>query len=230
METLKNETQIPIPLAILTIVSLVLMTCNVSMHNELTESKKTFAEKEQKYITEHLKDSSTIFSQTQNFLETSDMLDTYMEQMRQMENVQEKVVFKTRTITKVEVKLADPIQIRDSTENGLYLKLPLRFKKLDKWFNIDGRITENGYLSIDSLTTFATLTYAVGDTLRDGVLNKFLRKKDTIVRLHVDNPSMSINGMSNLYIQKIPRWYERTATKIGAGIILGAVATKLILK
>ena len=230
MKTEDNETQIQIPVAILTIVALALLTCNVSMHNEIKSSKQVFAEKEQKYITEHLKDSSTIFSQTQTFLETSDMLDTYMERMRDMENVKEKVVFKTKTITKFEVKLADPIEIKDSTESGLYLKLPQRFKRLDRWFEIDGIISETGYISIDSLTTFATLTYAVGDTLRDGVLNKFIRKKDTIVRLHVDNPSMSISGMSNLYIQKIPKWYERTGTKIGLGILLGTVATKIILK
>lgn len=230
MKSEDNETQIKIPVAILTFVSLALLTCNVSMHNELKDSKTQFAEKEQKYIAEHLKDSSTIFTQTQTFLETSDMLDTYMERMRDMENVKEKVVFKTKTITKVEIKLADPIRIKDSTETGLYLKLPQRFKRLDRWFEIDGIISETGYISIDSLTTFATLTYAVGDTLRDGVFNKFIRKKDTIVRLHVDNPSMSITGMSNLYIQKIPKWYERTGTKIGVGILLGAVATKLILK
>ena len=168
MKTEDNETQIQIPVAILTIVALALLTCNVSMHNEIKSSKQVFAEKEQKYITEHLKDSSTIFSQTQTFLETSDMLDTYMERMRDMENVKEKVVFKTKTITKFEVKLADPIEIKDSTESGLYLKLPQRFKRLDRWFEIDGIISETGYISIDSLTTFATLTYAVGDTLRGG--------------------------------------------------------------
>jgi hypothetical protein len=76
-------------------------------------------------------------------------------------------------------------------------------------------------LVIDSIVSSGTLTYSVGDTLRDGLINRLLRKKDSVVRLHIDNPTMSISNLSNIYVKKEPKWYQSTAFKIGVGVLLG---------
>jgi hypothetical protein len=68
-------------------------------------------------------------------------------------------------------------------------------------------------------------TVAIGDTLRKGSI---LRKRDKVVRIAVDNPYVTVTGMSNVVIRQDKKWYQTDAAKIGFGIILGAaVATQV---
>jgi hypothetical protein len=76
--------------------------------------------------------------------------------------------------------------------------------------------------------SYANLTYAIGDTLRTGVFNKLFGKRDKVVRLLVDNPNMSITGMSNIVIKEKKRWYETTAFKFGLGVVAGVGMTRAI--
>jgi hypothetical protein len=126
-----------------------------------------------------------------------------------------KIKYKTKVETKIQ--LAEPITI-DSTS---YIKLPVQFSDYSEWYSIDGKIDTTGSLVIDSIVSSGTLTYSVGDTLRDGLFNRLLRKTDSVVRLHIDNPTMSITNLSNIYVKKETKWYESTAFKVGVGVLLG---------
>jgi hypothetical protein len=132
-------------------------------------------------------------------------------------NPKEVVKIKYKTIVKTNIKLADPITI-DSTS---YIKLPVEFSDYQEWYSIDGKIDTLGVLVIDSIVSNGTLTYSVGDTLRDGLINRLLRKTDSVVRLHIDNPTMSISNLSNIYVKREVKWYQSTAFKIGVGVLLG---------
>jgi hypothetical protein len=67
----------------------------------------------------------------------------------------------------------------------------------------------------------AKFTYAVGDTMRTGFVNRLLKKKDTVVRLRVDNPNVQVVGMDNIYIKQEKKWHQTTAFKLGVGMIIG---------
>jgi hypothetical protein len=126
-----------------------------------------------------------------------------------------KIQYKTKVETKIQ--LAEPITI----DSSKYIKLPIQFSDYNDWWSIDGKIDSTGCLVIDSIVSSGTLTYSVGDTLRDGLINRLLRKSDSVVRLHIDNPTMSISNLSNIYVKKEPKWYQSTAFKIGVGVLLG---------
>lgn len=133
-----------------------------------------------------------------------------------------KIVYKTTLST--EIPLDKPVMI----DTSLYIKLPQHFKRLDKWFNVDGQITTKGVIRIDSLNTFGTFTYAVGDTLRKGFFNRILGKKDHVVRLHIDNPYMQVSNLANIYVRKEKKWYETTGFKMLFGAAIGfGVATSV---
>jgi hypothetical protein len=61
----------------------------------------------------------------------------------------------------------------------------------------------------------------VGDTMRTGFVNKLLKKKDTVVRMRVDNPNVTITGMQNIYIKEEKKWHQSTAFKLGVGMLIG---------
>jgi hypothetical protein len=42
-----------------------------------------------------------------------------------------------------------------------------------------------------------------------------------VVRLHIDNPNIQLQGMSNIYIKDRKKWFETTGFKIGFGVLLG---------
>ena len=127
------------------------------------------------------------------------------------------VQFKTRYIIKTEIPIAQT-EIIDSVN---YLRVPVSFSKGERWFSINGQILSTGTLLIDSLITPAQFTYSVGDTLRKGFINRLFKKSDQVVRLHIDNPNIQLQGMSNIYIKDRKKWFETTGFKIAFGAFLG---------
>jgi hypothetical protein len=132
-------------------------------------------------------------------------------------NPKEVIQFKTRYIIKTEIPIAETEKI-DSVN---YLRVPVSFSKGERWFSINGQILSNGTLLIDSLIAPAQFTYSVGDTLRNGFINRLFKKSDQVVRLHIDNPNIQLQGMTNIYIKDRKKWFETTAFKIGFGALLG---------
>jgi len=127
------------------------------------------------------------------------------------------IQFKTRYIVKTQIEIGEP-ELIDSVN---YLRVPVIFSKLERWFSIDGQINAAGTLLIDSLIAPAQFTYSVGDTLRNGLFNRLFRKSDQVVRLHIDNPNIQLSGMSNIYIKDRKKWFETTGFKIAFGAFLG---------
>jgi hypothetical protein len=131
----------------------------------------------------------------------------------QLENPVEVVKFKTRTVYKTEIQLGDTIII----DRHPHLRLPLKFYKAEKFWVIGGSLTNKGSLQIDSLIMNADFTYAVGDTIRKGLF----KRRDKVIRMRIDNPSMQITGMNNIYITQEKKWYQTTAFKLGVGALIG---------
>jgi hypothetical protein len=140
-----------------------------------------------------------------------------------VKNALEVVKIETRTIIKTQIKLGDTVMI----ESKPYIQLPKPFLKQTEWYTIGGMINRLGWLQIDSLVIPAKFTYAVGDTMRTGFVNRILKKKDTVVRLRVDNPNVSITGMENIYIKQDKKWHQTTAFKVGVGVLIGAAAVSV---
>jgi hypothetical protein len=136
----------------------------------------------------------------------------------QLENPTEVVKFKTRTVYKTEIKVGDTVII----DRHPHLRLPMKFYKAEKFWVIGGSLTNKGNLQIDSLIMNADFTYAVGDTIRKGLF----KRKDKVIRMRIDNPSMQITGMNNIYIKEEKKWYQTTAFKLGVGALIGFGAAK----
>jgi Fe-S cluster biosynthesis and repair protein YggX len=203
---------------IIVILMMALMsTCqtNLILHDDITELTNTNDE----FTKRIYDDSVVVYSQKQTILNNETaikMLQAEADKLR-LSNVQELVKAKTKTIIKTEIKLADPVYI----DSFPHLKLPREFSKQDKWFSIDGRINRLGLLQIDSMVSYGTLTYAVGDSARDGFISKILGRRDKVVRLSIDNPTMSITGMSNIYIRQERKWWESKGFMFAFGAIFG---------
>jgi hypothetical protein len=140
-----------------------------------------------------------------------------------VKNASEVVRIETRTVIKTQIKLGDTVMI----DKKPYIQLPKPFLKTTEWYTIGGMINRLGWLQIDSLVIPAKFTYAVGDTMRTGFFNKLLKKKDTVVRMRVDNPNVAITGMDNIYIKEEKKWHQTTAFKLGVGIIMGVAITSV---
>lgn len=169
-----------------------------------------------------LQDSSFIY--TQNLIikiKSKEIQNNEQEifalRVMKVQKPKEVIQFKTRYIVKTEIPIAETEQI-DSVN---YLRVPVSFSKDECWFSINGQILSNGTLLIDSLITPAQFTYSVGDTLRNGFINRLFKKSDQVVRLHIDNPNIQLQGMSNIYIKDRKKWFETTGFKIAFGAFLG---------
>jgi hypothetical protein len=139
-----------------------------------------------------------------------------------VKNASEVVKIETRTIIKTQIKLGDTVMIQGKP----YIQLPKPFLKTTEWYTIGGMINRLGWLQIDSLVIPAKFTYAVGDTMRTGFVNRLLKKKDTVVRMRVDNPNVQVVGLENIYIKQDKKWHQTTAFKVGVGVLIGvAVVT-----
>jgi hypothetical protein len=189
-------------------------TCGTN--GQLTIDYRKMKEEVQSYRVQHLSDSSQLISQAVNYQSEIDSKDMAIKLLA-IRNPKEIVKIQYKTKIETKIQLAEPITI-DSTS---YIKLPVEFSDYNDWWSIDGKIDTLGVLVIDSIVSSGTLTYSVGDTLRDGFINRLLRKKDSVVRLHIDNPTMSITNLSNIYVKKEPKWYQSTAFKVGVGLLLG---------
>jgi len=189
-------------------------TCGTN--GQLTIDYRKMKEELKNYKVQHLADSSKLISQSVNYQSEIDSRDIAIK-LLSIRNPKEIVKIQYETLIKTKIQLADPITI-DSTN---YIKLPVEFSDYSEWYSIDGKIDTTGSLVIDSIVSSGTLTYSVGDTLRDGLFNRLLRKTDSVVRLHIDNPTMSITNLSNIYVKKEPKWYQSTAFKVGVGVLLG---------
>jgi hypothetical protein len=189
-------------------------TCqtNLILHDDITELNRI----NDGFTKRVYDDSLVVYSQRQMIVDKETaikMLQSEADKLR-LTNLQELAKFKTKTIIKTEIKLGDPIYI----DSFPHLKLPRSFSKVDKWLTIDGTINRLGLLQIDSIESYGTLTYAVGDSARDGLISKIMGRTDKVVRLNIDNPNMSISGMSNIYIRDDKKWWQSK----GVAFILGA--------
>jgi hypothetical protein len=170
-------------------------------------------------------DSVLIASQKKIIAQGSSDAAKQAQQIAELEvkvkNASEVVKIETRTIIKTEILLGDTVMI----DKKPYIQLPKPFLKNTEWYTIGGMINRLGWLQIDSLVIPAKFTYAVGDTMRTGLINRLLKKKDTVVRLRVDNPNVAITGMSNIYIKQEKKWHQTTAFKVGVGVLIGVGIT-----
>jgi hypothetical protein len=190
----------------------------------ITELKKQDSEIESFKVL-RLQDSSTIYTQDINIkLNDSRILKNEQEifalRVMKIKKPKEIVQFKTRYIIKTEIPIAET-ELIDSIN---YLKVPASFQKYERWFSINGQIKSNGSLLIDSLITNGQFTYSVGDTIRKGLINRLFNKSDKVVRLHIDNPNIQLQGMNNIYIHNRKKWYQTTGFKIAFGGFLGFLA------
>ena len=180
------------------------------------------------YTLKHTKyeDSIVIASQRKIIAEKNSDAARQAQQIAELEvkvkNASEVVKIETRTIIKTQIKLGDTVMIQGKP----YIQLPKPFLKTTEWYTIGGMINRLGWLQIDSLVIPAKFTYAVGDTMRTGFVNRLLKKKDTVVRMRVDNPNVAITGMSNIYIKEDKKWHQTTAFKVGVGVLIGVAIVK----
>ena len=172
-------------------------------------------------------DSIVIASQRKIIAEKNSDAAKQTQQIAELEvkvkNAVEVVKIETRTIIKTQIKLGDTVMIQGKP----YIQLPKPFLKTTEWYTIGGMINRLGWLQIDSLVIPAKFTYAVGDTMRTGFVNRLIKKKDTVVRMRVDNPNVAITGMSNIYIKQDKKWHQTTAFKLGVGVLIGVAVTSV---
>jgi hypothetical protein len=190
-------------LLFLAILSLLLVrSCNQQAQTTLTQ---------QTFVKTHVNDSLTIYTQGQQIAELKDLTKKL-----RIDKPKAGVEVVTRTVYKTKIQLGDPIYIRDSVPA---LVLPRNFTKSERWVYMSGKINRLGYLQIDSLNIPATISVGIGDTLR-GVFP--FRKRESVVRLAIDNPNMNVEGLRSFVIEA-PRkkWYETTAAKVGFGALIG---------
>lgn len=212
---------------ILLLLSILASTCR-TIRNISTDYNKV-ANHEIDLKVQHQSDSSKLYSMALNEVSYKTMLNDANSKIMALKVLKLRkpkeivsVVYKTKI--KTSVPLDTPIKF-DST---LYLKLPQPFNKTEKWFSLNGKIDIKGTLIIDSLSSFGTLTYGVGDTLRHGIFNRIFRKKDHVVRLHIDNPSMEITNLSNIYVRNDKKWYQTTGFKMLIGAAIGIAFTQSV--
>jgi hypothetical protein len=198
------------------IVMLLIFIHTCGSNGQLTIDYRNMKQQVESYRVQHLSDSSQLISQAVNYQSEIDSRDMAIK-LLSIRNPKEVVKIQYKTKVETKIQLAEPITI----DSSKYIKLPIQFSDYNDWWSIDGNIDSTGCLVIDSIVSSGTLTYSVGDTLRDGLINRLLRKSDSVVRLHIDNPTMSISNLSNIYVKKEPKWYQSTAFKIGVGVLLG---------
>jgi hypothetical protein len=165
------------------------------------------------------KDSATLVSQAQKIVQSDKLEAALVKEIKDMEMYKptEVVKYRTKTVVKTEIQLAEPVYI----DSFPHLKLPRPFYKQDKHLTLGGTINRLGTLQIDSLIIPTSYTIAIGDTIRKGLINKIFKVSDPVVRIRVDNPNVQITSMSNFVVRKPPKWYESTPFKIGVGVLIG---------
>jgi hypothetical protein len=196
-------------IAIIVLVFLLLKSCGENVSNDY-RLKHTIYE-----------DSVVIASQKKIIAQSGSNVAKQAQQIAELEvkvkNASEVVKIETRTVIKTQIKLGDTVMVN----NYPMIRTGKPFLKETEWYTIGGMINRLGWLQIDSLVIPAKFTYAVGDTMRTGFVNRLLKKKDTVVRMRVDNPNVTITGMDNIYIKEDKKWHQTTAFKLGVGMLIG---------
>jgi len=196
-------------IAIIVLVFLLLKSCGENVTNDY-RLKHTIYE-----------DSVLIASQKKIIAQSGSDAAKQAQQIAELEvkvkNASEVVKIETRTVIKTQIKVGDTVMVN----NYPMIRTGKPFLKETEWYTIGGMINRLGWLQIDSLVIPAKFTYAVGDTMRTGFINKLLKKKDTVVRMRVDNPNVTITGMQNIYIKEEKKWHHSTAFKLGVGMLIG---------
>ena len=214
MASVRSETIYLI--AIIVLVFLLLKSCGENVTNDY-RLKHTIYE-----------DSIVIASQKKIIAKSGSDAAKQAQQVAELEvkvkNASEVVKIETRTVIKTQIKLGDTVMVN----NYPMIKTGKPFLKETEWYTIGGIINRLGWLQIDSLVIPAKFTYAVGDTMRTGFVNRLLKKKDTVIRMRVDNPNVTITGMSNIYIKEEKKWHQTTAFKMGVGVLIGVAAVKAV--
>jgi hypothetical protein len=123
-------------------------------------------------------------------------------------------------VIQTEFELGDTVYI----DSFPHLRLPRSFGREGKWLSIGGTINRVGRLQIDSMIIPVAYTVAIGDTLRKGSI---LRKRDKVVRIAVDNPYVSVTGISNVVIRQKKKWWQTDAAKISLGAFIGFGLTRI---
>jgi hypothetical protein len=207
MASIKSETLFLLSLIVL--LFLLLKTCGENIADDY-RLKHTIYE-----------DSIVIASQRKVIAQAGSDAAKQAQQIAELEvkvkNASEVVRIETRTIIKTQIKLGDTVII----DKQPYIQLPKPFLKKTEWYTIGGMINRLGWLQIDSLVIPAKFTYAVGDTMRTGFVNRIFRKSDQVVRMRVDNPNVQVVGLENIYIKQDKKWHQTTAFKMGVGAIIG---------
>jgi len=195
--------------SIIILIMTLLATCESTRQTEQTyiEDRELFTQKRNNDSSLIARQALTIVSQANDIKE-----------LKELAIKEPELIIRTqiKNVVKTEIQL-DTVMI----ESKPYLKLPKDFYKKDKWYTIGGTINRIGTLQIDSLVSFANLTYAIADTSRSGLWNRLNKRRDKVLSLKIDNPNMRITGMSNIYIQEHKKWWQTTGAKIGIGFILG---------
>ena len=196
-------------IAIIVLVFLLLKSCGDNVQSDY-RLKHTIYE-----------DSVLIASQKKIIAQSSSDAAKQAQQVAELEvkvkNASELVKIETRTVIKTQIKVGDTVMVN----NYPMIRTGKPFLKETEWYTIGGMINRLGWLQIDSLVIPAKFTYAVGDTMRTGLINRLLKKSDTVVRLRVDSPNVAIVGLENIYIKQEKKWHQTTAFKVGVGMLIG---------
>jgi hypothetical protein len=167
------------------------------------------------------KDSAKIYSQSQTIV-SSERKYAELEKINAALGIKanQAVQYRTKTVIQTEFELGDTVYI----DSFPHLRLPRSFGREGKWLSIGGTINRVGRLQIDSMIIPVAYTVAIGDTLRKGSI---LRKRDKVVRIAVDNPYVSVTGISNVVIRQDKKWWQTDAAKIGLGAFIGFGLTRI---
>ena len=207
------------------LIMLVIFIHTCGTNGQLTIDYRNMKQQIEDYKVQHLADSSKLITQAINYQTEIDNKDIALKLLA-IRNPKEVVRIEYKTIVKTKIQVAEPVTI----DSSKYIKLPVIISDYQEWYSIDGKIDTTGSLIIDLFETSGTLTYSVGDTLRGGLINRLFRKSDSVVRLHIDNPTMSISNLSNIYVKREPKWFETAAFKVGIGALLGIGISSQLIK
>jgi len=104
-----------------------------------------------------------------------------------------------------------------------YIALGTSFIDSTKWYNISGTILKSG-LNIKHLSIINDDEYNIGYGKRK-IFKEFFKPKPLVLEVIHNNPHTSTIALKNIQLDPLPKkWFQTTAAKVGAGIIVGSVA------
>ena len=182
-------------LLILSVAVAMLLLINIRTCNSLSDAKRyasKVAQENGRLTKKTLEDSSVIYSARVAVAEMERDLAQALAEKAKVRNSSAAVRTIVRTTLRDTIYIGEVAMTKDSTP---CLPVPAPIQKHTRWYSFEGMLTDGGYLSIDSLSIPAEFTWAIGDTVRAGFWNKVFRRKDRVVRVHVDNPHVGVNEL-----------------------------------